>query len=401
MSIRLATYNVENLFARAKAFDTTTWSQGQPALAAFETFNQTAAKDTYSQADKDVMLKALETLRILVRDGDNKLRPNQHLFEDAWALLRERSQGEFLSAPRNKDPRIVAEGRKAWNGWVELTVEPVDEIATRMTAKVIKEVGADILCVCEADNRTNLVRFNTELLSEQYEHTMLVDGNDPRGIDVGLLCNNSIGIDWVRSHADDPDPADKKHHLFSRDCPVYHLRLPSGDDLYLLLNHLKSQGRTNGDPTALRRRQAEQVLKVYNQLREEGAKYVAVVGDLNIGPAANHPTDPPPSLEALLGKDSPLIDAYNLQQFSGIYDQRDTKHGHPGTFKSCTLPNRFDYILLSPELAKKVTEGGIFRKGLWGDPKGPKSTFWETYDDIKEPIQGASDHAAVWIDLSL
>lgn len=401
MTVRLATYNVENLFARAKAFDTTTWSQGQPALAAFDTFNKTAGKDTYSPADKDVMMQALETLRILVRNDENKLRPNKNVFEDAWALLRERSQGEFLSAPANRDPKIVAKGRQAWNGWVELTVEPVDEIATRMTARVIKEVGAHILCVCEADNRTNLVRFNTELLAGQYGHTMLVDGNDPRGIDVGLLCDKSIGIDWVRSHADDPDPADQSHTLFSRDCPIYHLQLPSGEDLYLLLNHLKSQGRTNGDPSALRRRQAEKVLEVYNQLRAAGAKYVAVLGDLNIGPANQHPTEPPPTLEALLGKDSPLTDAYKLEKFSGIFDPKDTEHGHPGTFKSCDLPDRFDYILLSPELAGKVTAGGIFRKGLWGDPRSEKSKFWDTYDDIKEPLHGASDHAAVWIDLNL
>jgi len=41
----------------------------------------------------------------------------------------------------------------------------------------------------------------------------------------------------------------------------------------------------------------------------------------------------------------------------------------PGTFEACSLANRLDYILLSPELAALVTAGGINRMGLWGNPK--------------------------------
>jgi endonuclease/exonuclease/phosphatase family metal-dependent hydrolase len=401
MTVKLATYNVENFFARAKALDSATWAEGQPALAAFETFNKTAAEKTYTETDKATMLDSLETLKYLVRNKQGDLRPNRNAFDDAWAVLRE-NKGDFLVAPANKDPRIVATGRSSWQGWVELTVEPVDETATQMTAKVIQDVNADILCVSEADNRPNLNRFNLQNLDKLYAHAMLVDGNDPRGIDVGLLCKKNIDVDWVSSHVDDPDPDNADRALFSRDCPVYHLRLPSGDDLYLLLNHLKSQSWTSGDPDPLRRRQAQRVLKIYNELRAGGAKYLAVLGDLNKGPDSEHPTQPPPTLEPLLGKNSPLVDAYTLEKFTGIYDAKDIHQERPGSFESCTLPHRFDYILLSPELAKKVTDGGIFRKGLWGDPSNlHKSKHWEIYDDIQAAENGASDHAAVWIDLNL
>jgi hypothetical protein len=57
-----------NLFARAKALNTTTWEQGEPALAAFATFNTVAAKPVYGDLDKAAMLVALETLQVLVRD---------------------------------------------------------------------------------------------------------------------------------------------------------------------------------------------------------------------------------------------------------------------------------------------------------------------------------------------
>ncbi len=61
-----------------------------------------------------------------------------------------------------------------------------------MTAAVITEVDANVLCVVEAEDRPSLVRMNIELLHDQYGHIMLVDGNDPRGIDIGLLCDARI-----------------------------------------------------------------------------------------------------------------------------------------------------------------------------------------------------------------
>lgn len=237
----------------------------------------------HTEQDKAILLAALETLQVLVRTGAGELRRNRNPFE-SWALLRE-NRGDFLVAPDDADPRIVAGGRGDWIGWVELITEPVDETATRMTAKVINELTADVLRVVEAEDRPSLVRFNDELLAGRYGHGMLVDGNDPRGIDVGLLCAADINIDWVRSHVDTPDPASPTGRpLFSRDCPLYRLQLPSGAELYLLLNHLKSQSFAAGNPDPLRSRQSERVRAIYDQLRVKGAELVAVLGDFNKGP---------------------------------------------------------------------------------------------------------------------
>ncbi|MEU4770355.1 hypothetical protein AB0H12_44865 [Actinosynnema sp. NPDC023794] len=73
LTIRLATFNVENLFARAKALDTATQAEGGPALAAFGQFNTLAAKTIYTPADKQAMLQALETLEVLVRSDAGRL----------------------------------------------------------------------------------------------------------------------------------------------------------------------------------------------------------------------------------------------------------------------------------------------------------------------------------------
>jgi endonuclease/exonuclease/phosphatase family metal-dependent hydrolase len=341
----------------------------------------------------------LTALRVLVRT-EAGLRLNKRQFDDAWALLRE-NRGDFLVAPARAEPRIVANGRSDWVGWVELITEPVDEVATRMTAKVIDELGADILCVVEADSRPALARFNRELLGGRYGHAMLIDGNDPRGIDVGLLCAKEIEVRWMRSHVHVADETNLDRPLFSRDCPVHHLRLAGGADLYVILNHLKSQSFASGNPDPLRTRQSRQVAAIYDRLREDGAELIAVLGDFNKGPLKADPGRHP-TLEALFPPESSLVDAYGLAAFSGLFDERDPGRTRPGSFQSCSLTNRLDYILLSPELAELVTDGGVFRKGLWGDPGNLRpSKLWSVYPEISASRHAASDHAAVWVDLDL
>jgi endonuclease/exonuclease/phosphatase family metal-dependent hydrolase len=401
MSIRLGSFNVENLFARAKALDTATFDEGEPALRAFDDFNRLAAKPAYTDADRQRLISDLETQRVLVRVASGGLRPNPAPFTDAWAVLRD-NRGDFLVAPTDGEPRIVATGRGDWIGWVDLITEPVDELAIRMTARVIDEVAADVLCVVEAEDRPSLVRFDEELLGHRYAHRMLVDGNDPRGIDVGLYATAAVDVLWVRSHVDVPDPASTAGRpLFSRDCPVYHLRLPSGEELFLLLNHLKSQSFSSGNPDPLRSRQSTAVREIYDRLRAEGARLVAVLGDLNKGPDR---TDPNlhPTLEPLFDPASGLVDAYGSAAFSGLFGDRNTRRERPGTFQSCTITNRLDYILLSPELATTIVDGGVFRKGLWGPPGNVNPPrLWTIYAEIDTSRHAASDHAAVWVDLDI
>jgi hypothetical protein len=50
--VRIASYNVENLFERPKAFNTTNWSAGEPVLAAYRKVNTLFSKSTYSAIDK-------------------------------------------------------------------------------------------------------------------------------------------------------------------------------------------------------------------------------------------------------------------------------------------------------------------------------------------------------------
>ena len=52
-NVRVGSYNVENLFARPRAFDPTDPAAGEPVLAAHAEFNALIAKAVYSNADRD------------------------------------------------------------------------------------------------------------------------------------------------------------------------------------------------------------------------------------------------------------------------------------------------------------------------------------------------------------
>ena len=74
--------------------------------------------------------------------------------------------------------------------------------------------------------------FNEDTIAEGK-----VDGNDDRGIDVGLMTRFDVGT--IRSHGDDLKDGLR---IFSRDCPEYEIVLPSGDTLLLLINQVDTAG---------------------------------------------------------------------------------------------------------------------------------------------------------------
>ena len=141
------------------------------------------------------------------------------------AILRE-NRGDFMVERRATGIEIVAAGRADWIGWLELVVEPVDEVAIRMTAKVIQDLAAGVLAVVEAEHRPSLVRFNESMLANRYRHVMLVDGNDLRGIDVGLLTTAAGRSSTSRATSTtatrkNPNVMRRDNRLFSRDAPVF------------------------------------------------------------------------------------------------------------------------------------------------------------------------------------
>jgi endonuclease/exonuclease/phosphatase family metal-dependent hydrolase len=371
--MRLASFNLENLFDRAKALELPTWAEGKVRLDAFVRVAKLLERPTYTAATKKAILAGLTELGVLKKDDAGP-----------FVILRQ-NRGSLLKRPQGKPVEVVANGRADWIGWLELKTKEVNEIATQMTARVVGDVGAHVLGVIEVENRVAVTRFNEQLLpmvgATPYAHVMVIDGNDARGIDVGVMTRKGYDVESMRSHVDDVVAGET---VFSRDCPEYEVLLPSGKRLLVLVNHFKSKGfGSQATSDAKRRKQASRVRKIYDERRAAGANFVAVIGDLNDTPDSK-PLDP------LLKNGSDLRD---VGTFAGFDDG-----GRPGTFGNATAGQKIDYVLLSPALFAKVTAAGVFRMGAWG---GTKGTLWPHYPEMSEKIHAASDHAAIWVDLNI
>src|SRR5438045_2290200 len=121
--MRLASFNVENLFARAAALNSSEWvnepqanpdhwSAGRKALDTYSKLNAILAQPAYSAQDKTEILELLDKLGILESD-DSKL-----------VILR-RNRGALLRRPKNGPVEVIANGRDDWIGWMVLKKEAV------------------------------------------------------------------------------------------------------------------------------------------------------------------------------------------------------------------------------------------------------------------------------------
>ncbi len=380
--MKIAAFNVENLFDRAKVFNDDTGAH-QGVLDAHAELSKLFEQEVYAAADKARMLELMETLGIL---NDN---------EGSFVILR-KIRGRIIARPRDRTKRreIVAEGRNDWIGWVELKTEAVDETAILLTARCIFDVGADVIVLIEAESRPVLKMFQQRMaeklaLPETYPHLMLVDGNDSRGIDVGLATRAGYPIERVRSHADAVKP--DGFPIFSRDCPEYEVTTPSGRTVMLLGNHFKSKyGGNDPSSRAKRRAQAEAVRDYYHRLRAEGQDFVAVLGDLNDTPDSEE-------LAPLLGG-TDLRDVSDHPAFTEVEFEVDNGNRGIGTIGLGNDGDKIDYLLLSPALWDRVQRGGLFRKGAWPGSRPPR---WEVYPELTAPHHAASDHHLIWAEIDI
>ena len=372
--MRIASFNVENLFDRAKALNRERSAAGRQVLAAQAELTSLLEEVAYTAP---VKARILELLRILGLERS----------DDSEFVRLRKIRGKLLRRPTAGPVQVVANGRADWIGWIELKTEPVDEWAMQHTAMVIRDIDAEIMGVVEADSRPSLEMFSRALLAEvggkPYEQVMLIDGNDERGIDVGIMARSDYPLRQIVTHVFDTDGDGR---IFSRDCCEYHFATPAGAELMVMVNHFKSKGySTPGDRLGVnrRRRQAQRVADIYRALRDGGAELVAVLGDFNDDPASA-------ALE-------PLVVGTDLRDIS-THDAFDFGP-RKGTFGGGNERDKIDYVLLSPELFGKARGGAVFRKGVWHGPRTKNP--WPIYDTLTAEVRAASDHAAIYADIDL
>lgn len=362
MSIRIATFNCENLFRRPIVFSAGNDPVHNAVLEDFRKLVEILDHHTYTADDKTKIIELLKKHSVDV---------SQEISTQTILVNEPRGQARLLKGEgRNIEVRAEVTGRSAWVGWAELAKGDLSWDAVKNTARVIAEVNADILLTVEVEDRLTLHRFNRQVLAgqfdaEPYPFNMLIDGNDIRGIDVGLFSRHPITS--IRSHIFDKKDS---REIFSRDCPEFEIDI-DGEPLWLLGNHFKSKLGGGADKRKL---QGERVAQLYRAALERSA-HVVVAGDLN-----DTPGSPPLTfLEATSLKDAMTHASYE---------------GPPGTHGKCTSHNdKIDYLMFSPQLFAKVDTVEVERRGIF--------EFGAPFDTVTGPGNQASDHAAVVAELDL
>lgn len=363
--IKVATFNLENLFTRPTAMNMNNDSDGKQVLEDFARASGIINKELYSNADKDSLIELSEKYGWhLLNTPSNSL------------ITLQKIRGQLFKKPTNAPIQVVANGRADWVGWFELKREDVEWMATYNTGRVINEIKPDILVCVEIENRPTLDRFNYQVLKEQfgfnYPYLMVVDGNDPRGIDLGIL--SKYPIDSIRSHVHD---SFHNKTIFSRDCPEYDIELPHGKKIVVMPNHFKS--KRNGDSEDARERRKRQATTAHsiavNALQR--SELVLVAGDLNDTP------------------DSETITPLFQNGFVDVQQHPDYPTDRPGTYNTGLASGKIDYLIMSPALNNLLTHTGIERRGSY------HPNTWEPFDTVTKKTEEASDHHLLWAEFNI
>jgi endonuclease/exonuclease/phosphatase family metal-dependent hydrolase len=239
-------------------------------------------------------------------------------------------------------------------------------------ASRIDAMNVDVLAVQEVENRDVLSEFNRTFLTNPYPHEVLIEGNDPRFIDVALLSRfpvANVTSHRFELHRDRPTP------VFGRDLLQVDIYNHSRQRrlLTVFINHLKSkfvpffvrdQEGAQRANDLLRRQQAETVARLVEAHTRPRSRFV-VLGDMNDSPDAE-PLAPFPDLgltDALLDvvESQPPPPSTNPedQPTTVRWTSRLSRSRQPDTFEL------FDQIWLSPSLAPKLDHAQIERRRRW------------------------------------
>lgn len=402
--MRIAAYNIQNLFLRPAAFNKENADEANNAIQATNRLNEIFQLDVYSDENKAEILDLAEKLRF-------------NRYDEGELVYINKTRGSLIKRPRNSNPYVVAEGRNFWIGWAALKKAPIDEIAMHNTTRVIRDVDADILALVEVENRFAFEELMTEIFKKvkdeideeptPYKNIMLIEGNDKRGIDVMLTTKENFRIGLTRSHINDHHENIKPEELegnvipesiieddrpiFCRDCPEYAVTTPSGELIWVLPNHFKSKfGHDFQKSNDKRTSQSIFTRAIYERLRKEGHENIVVLGDLNDTP------DSDPLQPLLANSDLREVSDHPLFDTGEFKGREGTNERGYGTYKLGNDNQKIDYILLSPALFDRVTAAGLFRKGAW---PGSSPIRWTVYPELTEQIHAASDHHVIWVDI--
>ena len=180
---------------------------------------------------------------------------------------------------------LIPEGRRP----LEEALKTLEDLKAQ--AQIILNNKYDVLAVSEVENLEALRALSIEFLGGKYD-SYLIEGNDPRGIDVGFLVKSSLPFHIEqRTHKfetwEDPTQGGKKSRVFSRDLPALLFRTKKNESPVMVYfgTHFKSKRDRAHDPESrlLRKAQVERaslIIKAYE--KEFGTETpIFLAGDFN------------------------------------------------------------------------------------------------------------------------
>lgn len=297
-----------------------------------------------------------------------------------------------LTGARDEDVEDRANGSRA-----------LDVIDRRLTARLIRDANADVVALQEVFDRDALDFFHDAVLVPEgaapYPHRALIDGNDGRGIDVGVL--SRVPLAAVRSHAAatfadlkvaPPFPDwEPDTRIFRRD--ALEIDIPFGaETLTLYVVHFKAMGRNRSETAPVRAAEAMAVRRLIERRFAKPADALwMIVGDLNDHVERDGAPEPEHGLGAFFD------DGFAVDLIARIADPRDRWTYHYAPLDIYAHP---DGMLVSPALAARTAHAvpTILRAGMWRIATcydGPR------YEEVGATRPRASDHALAFVDLPI
>jgi len=269
----------------------------------------------------------------------------------------------------------------------------------RMTAELMRACRADVFALQEVEDLDTLKRFRDEHLGgrQSWPHALVIDGNDGRKIDVGIL--SRLPIVHARSWQHLWDPRENEPR-FDRDCLEVDVHEPGLGTVTLYINHFKSMRAPHGSKgpgrALTRERRTGQSRAVKAIVRERfgddaaGAPFV-VLGDLN-----DHLNDTSEGRSGI----RPLVEWDAVENIVDRLPQDERWTHHFKGHQRLGLPEAYrqlDYILPSRGLAQRNPQlPEILRTGL---PKRATAYGGKRIEGTGRHKPKASDHCPVVWDI--